>query len=374
MNKKVLVMISPVSVPRINGVAHFAREHGWHLMIQDRLGHRPLAWDGDGVITAVRSDEATTKAVRKFVARGIPVVDVTICRPEIKLPRVMSDHVQIGRMAAEHFAERNFRNLAWFSSGWGHVQELRYKGLTEKNQAARWIASESIPKSRQGNYSAFLKWIAARLKEAEKPLGVLTYDEADGAKLLYAAETAGISVPEELAILSIGNDPLLCENQPVPLSSIDQNLERGGYMAADLLDRLMNGEKPPAKPILIPPTGISLRRSTDIVASGDPIVKQTLAYIKANLTKPFGAQQIANDLGISRNQLDKHFRRDLNRSIGNEIMRQRLSKAKILLRCTKKPVHIIAKETGFCSPSHMNNSMRDHTGFTPRQYRNTFDT
>lgn len=372
MNKKVLVMISPVSVPRINGVARFAREHGWHLMIQDRLGHHPLAWDGDGVITALRSDEATAKAARRFIARGIPVVDVTVCRPEIKLPRVMSDHVQIGRMAAEHFAERNFRSLAWFSSDWGNVQELRYRGLTEKNKAARWIASEAIPKSRQGNYSAFLKWIAARLKEAEKPLGVLTYDEADGANLLYAAETAGVSVPEELAILSIGNDPLICENQPVPLSSIDQNLERGGYMAADLLSRLMNGEAPPAKPVLIPPSGISLRRSTDIVASGDPIVKQTLAYIKANLTKPFGAQQIAEGLGISRNRLDKHFRHDLNRSIGSEIMRQRLGKAKLLLRSTKMTVRAIAKESGFCTPSHMNNSMRSHTGLTPQQYRNTF--
>ena len=370
MNKKVLVMISPVSAPRINGVAHFAREHGWHLMIQDRLGHRPLAWDGDGVITALRSDESTANAVRKFVARGIPVVDVTICRPEIKLPRVISDHVQIGRMAAEHFAERNFRNLAWFSSGWGHVQELRYKGLTEKNKAARWIASESIPKSRQASYSAFLKWVAARLKEAEKPLGVLAYDEADGAKLLYAAATAGVSVPEELAILSIGNDPLLCENQPVPLSSIDQNLEHGGYLAADLLDRLMNGEKAPSTPILVPPSGICLRRSTDIIASGDPLVKRTLDYIAEHLSTPFGAAQIADALNVSRNVLDKHFHADLNRSIGYEITRQRIALAKLLLRNSSASVAEIAKRTGFCTPSHLANTFRDTTGMTPREWRN----
>ena len=221
-----------------------------------------------------------------------------------------------------------------------------------------------------GSYSAFLKWVAARLKEAEKPLGVLTYDEADGAKLLYAAETAGISVPEELAILSIGNDPLLCENQPVPLSSIDQNLEHGGYMAADLLDRLMNGEKAPSTPILVPPSGICLRRSTDIIASSDPLVKRTLDYIADHLSTPFGAAQIADALNVSRNVLDKHFHSDLNRSIGYEITRQRIALAKLLLRNSSASVAEIAKKTGFCTPSHLANTFRDTTGMTPREWRN----
>ena len=242
MNKKVLVMISPVSAQRLNGVAHYAREQGWYLMIQDRIGSRPLAWEGDGVIVALRSDNTSVNAVRRFRARGIPVVDVTISRPEVALPRVMSDHEAIGRMAAEHFAERNFRNLAWFSTGWGHVQELRYSGFTEKSVAMKWVAAEALPKSCQANYSAFLKWIASTLKKCEKPVGVLTYDETDAAKLLDAAEKCNLSVPEEIAILSIGNDPIICENQSVPLSSIDQNVETGGYEAARLLGALMLGK------------------------------------------------------------------------------------------------------------------------------------
>ena len=114
MKKKILVMVSPVSAPRINGIARYAREHDWHLVIQDRMGTRPLAWDGDGVIVTLRADNAAVNVVRKIRGRGIPVIDMTIDRPEIALPRVMSDHEAIGRMAAEHFAERNFRNLAWF--------------------------------------------------------------------------------------------------------------------------------------------------------------------------------------------------------------------------------------------------------------------
>ena len=369
MKKKILVMVSPVSAPRINGIARYAREHDWHLVIQDRMGTRPLAWDGDGVIVTLRADNAAVNVVRKIRGRGIPVIDMTIDRPEIALPRVMSDHEAIGRMAAEHFAERNFRNLAWFSTGWGHVHELRYSGFTEKTQAAKWVATQALPKARQDSYAAFFKWISSKLKNCEKPLGVLTYDEADGAKLLNAAEETGLSVPEEVAILSIGNDPIICENQSVPLSSIDQDLENGGYEAARFLDALMRGKATPREGVIIPPKGIALRRSTDTIASSDPIVRQALAFIAGNIPRQFGIAQISDALGITRNMLDKHFRADMNRSIGDEISRQRIAFVKTLLRDTDKTLVEIADRTGFCNQSHLANVFRHAVGCTPSAWR-----
>ena len=369
MKRKVLVMISPVSAARIAGVARYAREHGWHLMIQDRLGHRPLAWNGDGIVAALRSDAASVAAVRTLMKRRIPVVDVTMSRPDIHVARVTSDHVGIGRLAAQHFAERNFRNIAWFSTGWGNVHSLRYKGLTELSPAAKWVAEESVPKSRRNDFNAFMRWMTKTLKDAPKPVAALTYDEADGARLLDAAERLGVSVPEELAILTVGNDPIICENQSVPLSSIDQDLERGGYEAAAMLDRLMDGERPPKKPVLISPNGICLRRSTGIMASSDPLVKKALDYISGHISTPFGAAQIADALHVSRNMLDKRFRADLNRSIGDETKRQRMALAKLLLRNTNMSIAEIAKRTGFCTPSHLTNTFRENTGQSPRRWR-----
>ena len=369
MKKNVLVMVSPVSAARIAGIARYAREHGWHLMIQDRLGHRPLAWNGDGIVATLRSDAKTVETIRKLTKRGIPVVDLTMSRPDIRVPRVTSDHVGIGRLAAEHFRERNFRNVVWFSVGWGNVHKLRYSGLAESMPAERWVAEDALPKSRRNDWDSFARWIERKLKEAPKPLAALTYDEADAARLLDAAERIGTSVPEELAILSIGNASIICENQSVPLSSIDQNLELGGYEAAALLDRLMNGGTAPKSPVLVPPGGICLRRSTDIVASGDPVVKRVLDYIAEHIATPFGAAQIADALGASRNVLDKRFRADLNRSIGTEILRQRIALAKILLRNSDATVAEIAKCTGFCTPSHLSNAFREATGAPPRAWR-----
>ena len=379
--KNVLAMVSPMSAERLSGIARYAREHGWNLMIQDRLGHTPLAWNGDGILATLRSDPVTFRCIEKLMKRGIPLVDLTVSRPEIKVPRVTSDHREIGRLAARHFAEREFRHVAWFSSGWSNVHKLRYKGLSEAgaDKPLKWVVTDEIPTQRQSEWSSFVAWIREKLTTAGKPLAVLTYDETDAARLLYAAKELGVNVPEELAILSIGNNPIVCENQSVPLSSIDQNLERGGYEAAAFLDRLMavrkrrdqgTGKREQAgQTILVPPKGLVTRRSTDVIAVADPTVRKALEFIGENLAKPIGSPQIAESLGLRRTELDRLFRTHLLRSVGAEIRRQRLARVKLLLETTRRPVSDIARLTGYCTPAHLTNAFKTAFHQTPKDWR-----
>ena len=371
--RNVLAMISPMSAERVSGIARYAKEHGWNLMLQDRLGHAPLAWNGDGILATLRSEPVTFRCIEKLMKRGTPLVDLTVCRPEIKVPRVTSDHREIGRLAARHFAEREFRHIAWFSSGWGNVHRLRYQGLAEAGagKPLKWVVADEIPARRQSEWPSFVAWIRDKLAAAGKPLAVLTYDETDAARLLYAAKELGVNVPEELAILSIGNNPLVCENQSVPLSSIDQNLERGGYEAAALLDRLMKAKKTnrPSKTILIPPQGVVTRRSTDVVAVADPTIRNALLFISAHLGKAIGAPQIADALGCRRAELDKLFRAQLDRSVGEEIRRQRFARVKLLLQTTTLSISKIARETGFCTPSHLTNAFKTAFHLPPKAWR-----
>ncbi len=369
--KNVLVMTSPVSPPRVEGIARFAREHDWNLMIQDRLGYHPLAWNGDGIIATLRSDPVTFSSIASLMKRGIPLVDLTMTRPDVSVPRVTSDHEAIGRMAAEHFRERNFSDAVWFSTGWGAVHALRFKGLSEGlgTVPAKWVVSESLPKTRQNDWGFFKKWLRRAFDAVAKPVAALAYDEADGARLLNAALELDISVPEELAILTIGDNKIICENQSVPLSSIDQNLERGGYEAAALLDRLMSGAKPPECPVMIPPAGVVVRRSTEVLAVADPTVRKAMEFVAKNLSHPIGSPQIAHALGVRRSVLDALFREHLVRSVGDEIRRQRFARAKLLLETTDTPVAEISRLTGYSSPSHLANTFRDATGVSPRAWR-----
>ena len=369
--RNVLVMISPASGSRLAGVAHYAKEHGWNLMVQDRLGYQPPVWRGDGMLVTLRTDAATADLVKRVRRNGMPVVDLTVNRPDIQLPRVTSDHAAIGRLAAEHFAARDFRHSAWFSLGWTHVHTLRFDALAATcrrlgmDAPLKWTYTDMAPAA----HLTFARTLGARLVSAPKPLAVLTYDEADAVRLLAVCQEQSISVPEEVAILSIGNDPILCENQSVTLSSIDQNLERGGYEAAALLDRLMDGKAPPRTPLLVPPAGIVARQSTDTRAVADPTLRHALELLGANLARPYGADQLAAALSLPRFKVDRLFASGLGRSVGDELLRQRLARVKLLLKRPELTVASIARQTGFCHAAYLTNTFKRAFGITPRAWR-----
>ncbi|HNT88949.1 MAG TPA: hypothetical protein PKL84_13885, partial [Candidatus Hydrogenedentes bacterium] len=122
-------MITPYSHPRVEGISRFAKEHAWNLMMADRLEEDEDPGSYDGVLMTLRDKPAAVKTAKRLLASGVAVVDLTIERPDVRIPRVVSDHTEIGRIAAAHFAERGFTNFAWFSTGWSNVHALRMKGF-----------------------------------------------------------------------------------------------------------------------------------------------------------------------------------------------------------------------------------------------------
>ena len=384
--RNVLLVIQPAYPERIQGIARFARSHGWHLTIVDRLARFPRGWRGDGALVTLRGNAKTNRFVRGLVRDGIPVVDLTFNHPEIKLPRVSGDHEAFGRLAREHVASLNFRHFAWFSTGWSHVHELRYNGFATPPHTGdrplgngvcplRWVLEEILNPSEIDNWRLFLKVIGKRIEKAEKPLALLTYDDADAAKVLSAALEAGLRVPEDVAIMGIGNDVVICENQAVPLSSVDHDLERNGYEGAALLAKLMSARRAPRAPHpapctkLIPPRGIVVRKSTDTLATDDPTVSAALREIARRLPTVFGVAEIADALKVPRTRLDRLFAEKFSRSVGKEIVRQRIERAKKLLAATDKPMKEIAALCGYCNAGYFTNAFRSETGLTPKAWR-----
>ena len=375
MNRRhVLILVTPAYQPRLAGIARCARQHGWQLTILDRIARQPRGWKGDGVLVTMRDNPQIVAFVKSLRRRRVPVVDLTLNHPEIRLPRVSGDHFAMGKLARRHFEERNFRNFAWFSTNWLNIHKLRYDGFTHSqlsdSPAPKWIFSEEAPSERLDDFAWFNRWLGKKLRDAPKPLALLAYDDADAARALGACLAAGLAVPDDVAILGIGGDRLICENQPVPLSSIEHDQGRTGYEGAELLDRLMDGKAPPAKPILIPPRGITVRASTDFMAAASPILRRALEHIRADLAKPIGLSQIAEEVGSSRATVARLFEHELGHSAGEEIMRQRIDMAKRLLKNDALSVSEIAYRTGFCNPAYFTNTFRRETGFTPKGWRN----
>lgn len=372
MNRRhVLILVTPAYQPRLAGIARYARQHGWQLTILDRIARQPRGWKGDGVLVTLRDNPQIVAFVKSLRRRRVPVVDLTLNHPEMKLPRVSGDHGEMGRRARLHFEERNYHHFAWFSTNWLNIHKLRYEGFAGRDAVARWVFSEEAPSERIDDFAWFDRWLGGKLRAAPKPLALLAYDDADAARALGACLAAGLAVPDDVAILGIGGDRLICESQSVPISSVEHDQGRTGYEGAKLLDRLMNGEKPPRNPILIPPRGITVRASTDFIAAASPVLRRALEYIRKNLTKSIGLAQIAAETHVSRATAARLFEHEFGHPAGKEILRQRMEMAKRLLGNTSLSISEVAYRTGFCNPAYFTNTFRREAGLTPKAWRNT---
>jgi LacI family transcriptional regulator len=197
---------------------------------------------------------------------------------------------------------------------------------------------------------------------------VFCHDDFEAMRVNDACIIRKVTTPDEIAVLGVGNTVSICEHECIPLSSIRIDYRRIGCEAAKLLGCLMNGKKT-AEEVLIPPSGIAERQSTDALGADDPTVKKALDHIHQHLSEPAGAAQVAAAIGIPRQKLDRLFAKELARPVGKEILRQRISAVKTLLTGSDDDLAEIAGKTGFCNPSYLILVFQRETGMTPRDWR-----
>ncbi len=372
--RNVLLLLTPSNPRRLEGIALFAKAKSWHLTIADHLTHSFDGWRGDGALVTLR-DDAGISYVRRLRRQGVHTVDLSLTRPDVKMPRVAGDNAAIGRMAAEHFKLKRYKNAAWFSTGWGNQHELRYAAFSEamEGNCEKWAWALASRKSGADDWNALSRWLANKLRHAPRPLAVFCFDDADASRVESAAIESGLSVPSDVAVLGVGDDTVICENQAVPISSVQHDIHRIGYAGAALLERLMNGGKPPAKPILIKPKGVTERASTDALAISSDIVRRVRDIYMDALANPPSTAQLVERLGVSRAALDRAFAGDIGLSPSKMLMRLRLDEAKRLMASTDLSLAEIANKLGFCNPAYFTNIFRDTEGVSPKKWRKPYD-
>ncbi len=369
-NHEVLVLISADPPHRFQGIARLAGECGWHIRTESRR-MPPSDWSGDGVLVMLEDFPALKKFISRMRKQNIPVVDLLEDQPDIPVARVAGDNPAIGKLAAEHFNERDFRHAAFFSVRHNHTHDLRADGFRSHwkgDTFEQWLWPDEA-KEDVGNWRKMSEWLVKKLKAAPKPIAVFAWNDYDATHILDACRRANLNVPDDVAILGVDDNRVICIHQSVTLSSIAHDHERVGYAAAATLERMMLGGKPTRPLIRVRPQGVVTRESTDTFAINDPDLKPAIEYIAKNLHRPFGAAQIAAALGIPRIRLDRMFARKLGHSAGTEISRRRLALAKKLLKGSDMSLAKIAKECGFCHASFMIRTFRAATGMTPTAWR-----
>ena len=211
--------------------------------------------------------------------------------------------------------------------------------------------------------------IASWLDSVPKPIAVMACNDNRARHVIEACKIIGLNVPEQVAVIGANNDETICELSDPPLSSVALNTEKAGYEAAELLDRLMAGEKMAEQQIVVEPTHVVSRQSTDILAIKDTEVNKAISFIRQNFKKPIQVADVVEATILSRRMLQKRFRTELRHTIVQEIRQARVKEIVRLLMETNKPILQITKEMGYINYEHISRYFRQVTGMSLLAYR-----
>jgi LacI family transcriptional regulator len=286
------------------------------------------------------------------------------------LPWVETNDDAIARLAAEHFLERGFRYFAYYSderfnwSKWRRDSFVKYLSAAGHRCAVFTRPASSAPNWKQEN-QALAKWIS----KLPKPAGILASYDNRALQLLETCRQLEIAVPDEIAVLGVNNDELLCDLGDPPLSSVIPNARRAGYEAAVLLDKMMRGQTVAPEAHLFEPLGIATRQSTDVLAVTDSHISSAVRYIRERACKGIQIEDVLRQVPLSRRVFEKRFHKAIGRTPHEQIQSVKINRVKALLTETDLPLARIAERAGFAHVEYMSVAFKKTVGMPPRDYR-----
>jgi len=344
----------------LRGIASFASARAWVCRVEgvneaDLMRH--LA-DFNGLIVQA----ATPAQLTKLRSLRIPVVNVSSKLESGQMPSVVSDDKAVGRLGADHFVRRGYRNFIFYAPYDRQFAILRHEGFSQRLAESQ----EEVAHIRDPDR------LAKAVLNMRRPLAVMACNDRAALTVLEICRDAKLRVPDDVAVLGVDNDDLIQGLAYPPLSTINTARERIGFEAAAMLERLLKHQPIQSSLVLVPPEGVITRQSTDTLAIADGEVAEAVRFIHAHAGRMITVNDVARQMTMSRRQLERRFRTALGRSILDEILRNRLDRARQLLLETELTLPQIATACGFSSASYFNVVFSKAVGNTPGAFRESY--
>ncbi|UUO06891.1 DNA-binding transcriptional regulator [Blastopirellula sp. J2-11] len=358
----------------LEGIISYVHEHQpWSIYVpeQERGASPPAwlkSWKGDGAIVRIETPQIAA-VVKKL---KMPVVDVSAAQLVPGVPWVETDDAEIARTAADHLLERGFREFAFCGEPHFNWSKWREENFVERLKQAkrRCHIFESTPRDSESySWTREKRRMAAWLHKLPKPIGLMACYDIKGQQVLDICRELEIAVPEQVAVIGVDNDRLLCDLCSPPLSSVIPDARTTGYEAARLLDRQMNGETVGDEGMFVPPLGINTRQSTDVMATEDPIIAKAMQFIREHACDGVNVQDVLSVVPLSRRVLEYRFKEAAGKTPHEALVGVRLDRVRQLLRDTQLSMADIADRTGFEHVEYMSSAFRKKTGMSPSEYR-----
>jgi LacI family transcriptional regulator len=362
------------------GISKYVREHGpWSISLQeqslcDEVPDWLEKWEGDGILTRLDNP----KMVEVLKRLRVPAVYLRIVPPNLKVPAVQTDNVATARLAFEHLQERGFRHFAFCGFGGADYSDTRrdnFVRCVEKaglrchvfQSRAQLHDVSTVDYEREGLKDG--RNVASWIQGLPKPVGLMACNDMRGQQVLDACRVAGAGVPDQVGVVGVDNDEVLCDLSNPPLSSVVPDTERIGFEAAGLLDQMMAGKKQALAPIYVEPKKVVARRSTEVLAIEDRQIAAAIRYIREHACEGIDVGNLIKAVPLSRSSLERRFTSVIGHSPKEEILRVRLNRAKQLLAETNFQLEFIAEKIGIEHSEYLSRLFKKKTGLTPSQFR-----
>ena len=363
---------------KISGLYRFLSEgHDWNLTLlrsaEDLTTERieqAASHGADGFLVAIPENDEM-----RMLHRRLEVPTVFTDYPDKALEQnfarcafVFDDDSSLGSAAVRHFiTQGKYKSYAYAEADsirpWNRI---RGEGFIS-GMAAHGMKVEVFTHTDTRPMSEVAAWMAA----LPRPAGVLASFDDVARVLLEACRMAKLKVPDDVAVLGIGNDPLICEHAVPQLSSVVPRFEDEGYRAARELQAMMiSGRAPQRREITFGAMGIEERKSTARTYQGGALVQRGLAFIAENVLSGITVADVVRHLNVSWRLADLRFREVTGATIQSALVDARLEKVKRWLRDTDMHISDIAQRCG-CDPGVLRNLFRRRCGISMRAYRNS---
>jgi LacI family transcriptional regulator len=370
------------------GAAKCAHEYG-DVFISPKYGGRTFAEEVVNLRPAgLIVSTSDPKVVDEVASLGVACVNVAnYVEGHAKVPVVGTDDAAIGKLVADHYVDRGFKSFAYFadpkeryfySRRDAFVAAVRAEGfechvgppLPLPLPAPRRRRKAAPPPARPTyDWPEAWKHAGEWLATLPFPLAVMSPFDRYAREAVQACKTVALSVPEQVSVIGVDNDPLLCLSVWPPISSVVTPASRIGYRAMELLRGMIDGKPPPAQPVLLPPVEIVVRASSSEMAIGDPDVAAAVQFIRAHVRDHLTVGRVADHVAVSRRTLERKFVEILSRSPQEEIRRARVVHAKRLLAETDLTLPEVARRSGLLRHQRLANVIKAECGMTPSEYR-----
>jgi LacI family transcriptional regulator len=380
--KKILLLIdysSEFSRRLLRGLIQYSKEHGPWIFYRLPSYYKTLygkegivkwakEWKADAIIA--KWDHDGTNLLTEL---NIPVILQNYKYRSEYFSNLTGDYIATGEMAARFFIKRRYKNFAFYGNKgvvWSRERAEGFRKEIEKNGGNYfYFESENLNEEQWSTSHIRLdEWLFS----LPKPVALFACDDSFALQVSEICNINNIKIPEEIALLGVDNDELLCNLSDPPISSLVLEVEKGGYEAGRLIDRMIRKEKKESFDIIIKPVRFELRKSTEKYDISNEYISQVVNFIENNFRTDIHIDAFSKMVPLSRRNLEIKFKDEMRTSIYQFILSCRIDYFAYLLLTTDRTLFDLALESGFNDCKNINRIFKKMKGSTPIEYRKKY--